>query len=303
MARQRWATFSVADHKDLPNLIPDILTFDKLIFPYPRDRNERSNWEKADWRPDLLDSLLKDLGDLALPISWGDPERELYRSQTAAVENRQNLEIAAPAYSADYMDRWEVAKQATRLTLELIIKYEYGDDCWLLPRYGSLAALQAERALDIPKKDQERRRTRLSVLLGHEFALPSSARAHTAYTLAIERAKDSTFQRARRALNREQEFSVLQNQSAKDDAQAFTDLVSEFNEQVEKQDKAARRGWVFTLLRGGKELMEIIEKPLSSIFGAAIEVVEKATEGEDIPAGPVAVFHHAKKYVFDPARA
>jgi hypothetical protein len=97
-------------------------------------------------------------------------------------------------------------------------------------------------------------------------------------------------------------LTVLQDQSAKDDAQAFTDLVSEFNAEVEEQDKAARRGWVFTLLRGGKELMEFIEKPLSSIFGAAIEVVEKATEGEDIPAGPVAVFHHTKKYVFDPAR-
>jgi hypothetical protein len=86
-------------------------------------------------------------------------------------------------------------------------------------------------------------------------------------------------------------------------AQEFRDLIAEFNAKVEAQGEDARRSWVFTLLRAAKELVEFIEKPLSSIFGAAIEITESATEEKDRPVGPIAVFHHAKKGVFDPARA
>jgi len=71
---------------------------------------------------------------------------------------------------------------------------------------------------------------------------------------------------------------------------------------VEARTKEIRRGWVFTVLKTAKELAEIAEKPFSSLFGAALEVAETATEDEDMPVGPIAVFHHTKKRVFDPAR-
>ncbi len=45
MAKHRWATFSVEDHIDVTQLIPDILSFDRLIFPYPPDAQERKRWE------------------------------------------------------------------------------------------------------------------------------------------------------------------------------------------------------------------------------------------------------------------
>jgi hypothetical protein len=137
------------------------------------------------------------------------------------------------------------------------------------------------------------------VLLGHELALPSSANAQRAYELAIELARDSRFQHARRALNERQELTVLQEQSGRSDAQAFADLVSDFNAQVTARTMEVRKGWIFTVLKAGKELAEFVEKPFSSLFGAALEVAETATNEEHIPPGPIAVFHHTKRRVFD----
>jgi hypothetical protein len=256
----------------------------------------------------LLDARLQELGDLAIPFDWGEPERAQYRTLLATARNKENLEISSTAYTAMIEEaagrsRWEIAKQATRDTIGNQIRWKYGDDCWLLPRYGSLAALEAERSLIIPPSEREERRTRLTVLVGREFALPSHRRADTAYKLAIELAKDANFQRARRDLNTKQELSVIQEQSGRNDADDFNDLLNAFNAQVETHDQDARRSWVFTLLRIAKELVEVIEKPLSSIFGAAVELTETATGNDDVPTGPIAVFHHTKNRVFDPARA
>ena len=35
MPRQRWGTFSVRDHQDAGQLIPEVLLYDRLIFPVP----------------------------------------------------------------------------------------------------------------------------------------------------------------------------------------------------------------------------------------------------------------------------
>ncbi len=58
---------------------------------------------------------------------------------------------------------------------------------------------------------------------------------------------------------------------------------------------------MFTIIKAAKELADIVEKPFSSLFGAALEVLETATDAEDMPVGPVAMFHHVKKSVLDPA--
>jgi hypothetical protein len=307
MAKQRWATFSVEDHKFIKQLIPDILSFDRLIFPYPADDKEWQDWVKNGWDPKLLDTRLTQLGDLATPFEWGNPQRAQFRTRLAAAHKPDELQVTFMHTYAGYEEdtgksRWEFSKQATRDTIGAAIKRQHGDDCWLLPRYGSLGALQAERSFVINPEERERRRARLTVLLGHELALPSSANAEKAYDLAIELANDGAFRHARRALNSKQEMTVLQEQSGKNDAQEFADLVADFNAKVTARTKDIEKHWIFTLIKTAKELGEIWEKPFSALFGAALEVTETATEENGGPPGPIAVFHHTKKRVFDPAR-
>lgn len=299
MAKQRWATFSVVDHQNLAELVPDILSFDKLVFPYPEDEAEWARWEARGWDPQQLDTRLRELGGLAKAFDWGASTAALYRTRLAQAQHKYDLAISKTP-NADGAGNWALEQQVTRNTVGDQILAECGDDCWLLPRYGSLAALQSEGSL-IPPRRQERRRDRLLVLLGQELALPASANPEKAYQLAIELANDAAFQRARRALNSKQEAIVMQEQSALNDAQEFADLISDFNAQVKARTTETRRGWMFTIIKAAKELADIFEKPVSSFFGAALEVMETATDTEDVPVGPVAVFHHVKKRVLDPA--
>jgi hypothetical protein len=178
---------------------------------------------------------------------------------------------------------------------------EAGDSCWLMPRYGSLAAIEADRSIDLRPRDRKKRRTRLSVLVGHELALPAGANPRAAFELAIDLAKDAKFQRARRELYLKQEMTVLQEQSAQNDAQEFEDLVATFNAQITGRTKDIERGWMFTILKTAQDLGEAIEKPFSTALGTALEIAETATDDHEIKPGPVAFFHHVKKRVFEPA--
>ncbi len=308
MAKQRWATFSVADHIDITQLIPDILSFDRLIFPYPPDEKEWERWEGLKWQPDLLERRLRELVGIATSFDWDDVQRAQFSTRLVAARNPDKMSTPYAAYEEKtHIGRWERAKQATRDTIANAMKQQHGDDCWLLPRYGSLAALKAERSFSIPPQERQRRRERLTVLVGHQLELPWSANPRKAYELAIDLAKDAQFQQARRALNTKQEMTVLQEQSGKTDAQEFSDLVSDFNGRITARKRGLgnggmfTRGWMFTMLKVAKELAEIKEKPLSTLFGAAIEVTETATEEKDAVPGPIAVFHHTQSRVFDPA--
>src|SRR5258708_39898132 len=70
MSRERWGAFSVIDHTDPTNLAPDVLLYDRLVFPFPGADFERKRWEDEGWQPEKLDQLIKMLGDLAITTGW-----------------------------------------------------------------------------------------------------------------------------------------------------------------------------------------------------------------------------------------
>jgi hypothetical protein len=73
--RPRWGTFSVIDHKDPAALVPEILLYDRLVFPAPTEE-DRERWEKNGWEPNLLDERIKELDSLAHPVLWTPELRE-----------------------------------------------------------------------------------------------------------------------------------------------------------------------------------------------------------------------------------
>jgi hypothetical protein len=60
MSRERWGTFSVADHLRPRAFVADVLLYDRLVVPYPPTAEERARWSERErqWRPDLLDAKL-----------------------------------------------------------------------------------------------------------------------------------------------------------------------------------------------------------------------------------------------------
>src|SRR5580704_15854858 len=103
MAKERWGTFSVEDHKFIGPLVPDVLCFDKLVFPYPENTEERAYWQEKGWDPDTLDERLKQLGDLAQPFNWGESQRATFSDRFAKSRAPEKLEIP-----------WEFAKFITQ---------------------------------------------------------------------------------------------------------------------------------------------------------------------------------------------
>src|SRR5690348_14633601 len=78
LLRPRWGTFSVIDHKSPSALIPEILLYDRLVFPVPTEA-DRPRWVANGWAPDLLDVRLKELNGLVHPMSWTEALREEWK--------------------------------------------------------------------------------------------------------------------------------------------------------------------------------------------------------------------------------
>jgi hypothetical protein len=70
MSRERWGAFSVIDHTHPTTLTPDVLLYDRLVFPFPARDFERKRWEDEGWQPERLDRLIQMLGDLAISANW-----------------------------------------------------------------------------------------------------------------------------------------------------------------------------------------------------------------------------------------
>ena len=68
--RPRWGTFSVIDHKNVGQLVPEILLYDRLVFPVPADDDER--WTDKDWQPELMRRRVDELSEdgLAHAVTW-----------------------------------------------------------------------------------------------------------------------------------------------------------------------------------------------------------------------------------------
>src|SRR5690348_12112003 len=97
MSREVWGTCAVNDHLRPGMLLRALLVFDRLVIPYPVDRDERERWRRPNpenpsetWGPEKLDSLLSILG-----------------TQDSAGRNGVHLTWTSP-WS---WDRWQTSKR------------------------------------------------------------------------------------------------------------------------------------------------------------------------------------------------
>jgi len=93
--RQRWGVYAVDDHLDARRLIPELLLYDRLVFPYPTD-GDRDRWRKKHWDPDLLDRRIEMLGpSLIETVPWDQEARgEWSRAYEQLKQDTHNLDPA-----------------------------------------------------------------------------------------------------------------------------------------------------------------------------------------------------------------
>jgi hypothetical protein len=85
MAVERWGALSVKDHIDPNELTANVLLYDRLVLPVVAEhseRDERDDWAKAGWEPDLQDSRLEQLDELAVQKPWDEHRRELFKAKS-----------------------------------------------------------------------------------------------------------------------------------------------------------------------------------------------------------------------------
>jgi hypothetical protein len=182
----------VIAHNDLASLIPEILLYDRLVFPIPTDDDDRKRWEKNHWNPDQLDQRILELGDLAHPTPWTRELRD------------------------EWQTRWDRLKQlgsdtkglAMNLTPHVLVVSAVWND--RIPPPIMIAAYQdkdtavADFALIEARSPAERRREELdrkvSALFERRLEMPIAEEPQQAYEKAIELAHNADYQHARRSL-------------------------------------------------------------------------------------------------------
>ena len=193
LLRPRWATFLVIDHKNLISLIPEVLLYDRLVFPVPTDEADRARWKdpRNNWDPDLLAQRIKELGDLAIPTPW-------------TLELREEWSV-----------RWERLKQlgkdtrgiAMNLTPHILSMKAWQDRVpppIMIAAYQNAATARADFNViedrDVPRSDRAELHREVGVLFERNLTMPRAQDSQRAFEKAIKLAHNSDFLHARRNL-------------------------------------------------------------------------------------------------------
>ena len=160
MSRETWATFSVKDHCEEYAFVREVMLYDRLVIPIPPDAAEQTRWEKAGWKPEMLEEFIKVLGDRARPVEWNAHRQKSWRKRFDA-----GTDVAV-----DTQD-WAFQATRTELTQELP-RYVTGVEAFT--RYSSLPELSEDLVLREIDPNRPIPGGISTAILGHEFLVPDT---------------------------------------------------------------------------------------------------------------------------------
>ena len=286
MARKRMATFSVMDHLHPASLVPAVLQFDRLAFPYPNPAEpaEWDRWCSKNWDPHLLEYCLIELRDQAEMVYWGRAQRDdlRIRREKLARQTAGGSLFAVPATPAE---REAGGKSRTPQKLKEMLEARW-KDYWVTPAYSSRAEMQAVEG-EVKSADEAARRDKMVLLIGHQLEVPHAKDEKLAFRLAAELARDVEYQKSRRALANWQEGVLARSQTTADDEQELADLISDLNAHIAKSKAERRTAWFFWLLKAPVRAFEGYHGSPSAV-NSLIETVEVILkERRHVPKAPL----------------
>jgi hypothetical protein len=229
--RPRWGTFSVIDHINPAGLVPEILLYDRLVFPTPTDEADRCRWEDEGWNPGLLDQRLQELKGLVHTVPW-TPE---LRAQWSARWDRMR---------AIGRDSEQLAMALTPFTIATSAFFDAVPPPVMIAAYQdpSVAIADIELAeLDtLARATQPHHRDpageqwadlqrKIGVLFERRLEMPRIANPQKAYEKAIEVAHMPNFQRMRRSLFEWEDRVITAGWSAEAATRELNVLVNEYD--------------------------------------------------------------------------
>jgi hypothetical protein len=303
--QQRWGTLSVVDHQDILGLIPDVLLYDRLVFPVPVVA-VRADWPQK-WDLPLLEERLAQLGPLAVQENW-TPERQdqFTRRWTNA---KQIGHLADDLIEHDVQMRTLPRESRWRLTQDILAENVTPPPD--VDHVVAVAAYRSERDFqrDVPLREAraERHETQaeLAFLLGHRLAVPKNTRnPHDALSEAIQLSRDNArFQERRRKLyewQNDQIRTIAEEGMLPEKAvNEMEQLVNDYNRCVEQATKERWYKFAFTVAAVAISLAGAALTPLSA--GGAFLAFAKFAKYDmklNVQAGEAeaaAMFHDVSK--------
>jgi hypothetical protein len=298
LMRERWGSFSVADHNATEKLVTDVLTYDRLVFPFPPDDAERGRWGSHGWNPDLLAERFEQLGDRAVKVPWDEYRREQFaKNMQRASAVAADAETTIPDSAAFQMTR-RILAQCDPLVLPRGVSKAI-----VVAAYHSFEDLKTDCILDGEQSDPKL----LSILVRNRIAQPRFSRdPEKSLALAIQLSRDTEFQEKRRDLYRWQEDVLAAGVPAGRAMEEIEDLINRYNALVIKANRKVTYRLVFTVVTVGLALTgALLANPIASIpFSlaaassglslarfATLERSPVVTPGETAPA---AMFHEVE---------
>jgi hypothetical protein len=258
MMRERWGSFSVADHKATTKLVTDVLTYYRLVFHFPPDDAERERWRCERWDPELLEKRFTQLGNRAIKEPWDQYRKEQFSaSMNRARALAADAKTTIPNNAAFRMTRLILA-QGNPLRLPRGVS-----DVTVVPAYHSIEDLRTEFLLDGDRSD----RKLLSILVRNRLAQPVfSRKPEESLALAIALSRDRDFQEKRRNLYRWQEDVLVSKMRPSRAMDELEDLIDRYNSVVAKAERKVVYRLIFTVMTIGLALTgPLLASPIASI--------------------------------------
>lgn len=277
----RWGAFSVIDHKDAAALAADVLLYDRLLLPVPPNEDERKRWKDMTWDPDLQESRLKILGDLAQPVEWNESRRQTYFQEI------EKLKAEGKEVNGFIMTSVVVAREAQ--SVDVVAAYHSGE------------AFQG----DFPVEGDSGKEAYLGHLLGQRFAVPKGE-PEKALKKAVDVAKLPEFQEHRLGMYEWQKKMIKEQVPAEEAVEQMAVMLSKYNACVEKAVKDVYYKFGFTVFGIMLSMAAAAAHPLAA--GGALVTMARFAKLETKPSiypglnSPAAMFHdyaNAQKSFWD----
>lgn len=301
MAIERWGALSVADHTHLPNLVANVLLYDRLVMPMyteSGDRDERAYWLEKAWDPDGQRARRGQLGELVIACAWDKARRDNYRNRYQAAK-----QLDAEA-NGEMVTRWLLTEEphyplptgVNHADIFVAYNSQLSAEQELCPQHGT----QAAPPINWDTLDEE---VQVGVLIAHELGVPDIAEPEVALREAIALARETEFRHKRAELYEFQMSCLNRGMSAKAIVAELRDRNQELKQYLAKQHVPTRKKAGFMLAQTAVGvLVGAFGHPLGAI-GGLLGLWQFATfdakANEPLPTrlAPVAAFHDVEKRV------
>lgn len=261
LLRPRWGLFSVVDHLDPGGLVPDILLYDRLVFPTPTPE-DRARWVGRGWDPELQAARLRELGDLAEGAPWTADLRSAWQHHWDEAKQR-GIEREELAYAITPM---VLAASALKdQAIPPIPVAAFQNPAVARSVYG---VVEREAGGDPAREELHRE---VGFLFERKLQLPVVDDPRATYGKAIELAHRPDFQRARRALYEWEDRCALQGWPTQSAIRQLEQRVAEHEDLIRE---AFRKTWTVRAFRVVKTVAPVV-----------VEAVTTATTGVPVVAG------------------